>query len=144
GMVHTAGYEGGFINPLYIGIWGMLLSAGKSMFLFSPLLFLFLPGVRICLRERATKLLAIWSILLCCSQLIFYGCWWDWSGDDAWGTRFIVLSTMAAHLTVAASPLASGLAFKLLVLVGLGMQLPPVLMGPHSSLMLNHSAHPRK
>jgi hypothetical protein len=144
GLIHTAGYEAGFVNPLYIGVCGMLVSAGKSMFLFSPLLLLFLPAVRACLRNPSTRNLASWSVALLCTQVIFFGCWWDWSGDDAWGPRFVILSTMAAQIVIAASPLASGMAFKVLVLLGLLAQLPPVLMGPHTSLMLNHAAQPQK
>jgi len=85
-----------------------------------------------------TRGLAGWSIALVAGQLYFYGKWWSWSGDDSWGPRLMVYATLAALIVVAASEAARSRAFAVLAMAGFCLQLPPVLIGPHTPLMISH------
>jgi hypothetical protein len=134
----------GFNNPLWLGVYGILFSAGKSIFLFSPLLLLIGAAWRKSYLEPATRRLAIWALALFAGQLLFYSMWWDWSGDDSWGVRFMITSILALHIIVMASANLRSKLFQLLVILGLLVQLPAVMLGPHTSLMLDHIKQPTK
>src|SRR3954469_4989224 len=74
-------------NPL-IGIPGLLISPGKSIFLYSPAVIVALAGLRPLLRrDRALGLAVIATVLIhfaMISMLSFYG------GDWCWGPRYFV------------------------------------------------------
>lgn len=75
---------------LLFGLWGLLLSPGKSVFLYSPALLLTLAAIR----RAATRwphvlwlmLATVVPVLLYTAQLPF------WSGDYAWGPRYLVFA----------------------------------------------------
>jgi len=92
--------------------------------------------------ERARRRLVLWSAALLVIQLLFYSKWWDWSGDDAWGPRFLVTGTIFCLIVVAASDYLGSGRFIALAILGVLIELPAVLMGPHNSLMLLHSRQP--
>ncbi len=94
GSPFASGYEavtGGFWthNPLW-GLWGLLLSPGKSLFLFSPPLLLALAGLpRLVARRRPVALalaLTVGPVLLVYTRYLF------WSGDWGWGPRYLVFA----------------------------------------------------
>ena len=140
----TSGYEHGFTNSILVGLYGLLFSAGKSLFLFSPLMILYPAAARKLWREPAHRRFVTWAIALLAAGLLLYARWWDWSGDDAWGPRFMVVATMACLAVVAASDYLDSRWFAALAIVGMLVELPGVLIGPHQSLMLVHLRQPRK
>jgi hypothetical protein len=73
------------------------------------------------------------------SQLCFYGKWWDWSGEDSWGPRLIIYATLAALIAIAASGVSRTRFFIAAAIAGLCLQLPPALIGPHTSIMLDRT-----
>jgi hypothetical protein len=89
----TTGYGPGGGVPterLFFGLWGQLLSPGKSVFLYSPALVLSLAGLP-ATRRRCPEVL--WLILataipllLLNAKLVF------WAGDYAWGPRYLVFA----------------------------------------------------
>ncbi len=94
GSVLATGYGGvtlGFWreNPL-AGLWGLLLSPGKSLFLFSPPLIVALFGLRRFLARRRdvgwAMALTVGPILLIYSRYLF------WSGDWCWGPRYLAFA----------------------------------------------------
>lgn len=89
GTVLQTGYEGeNFTWAVPAGIIGMLVSPGKSVFLYAPPLILsalLYPRFR-----RRFSTLATTLLLLTGSALIFYGAWWAWHGGWVWGARFLV------------------------------------------------------
>jgi hypothetical protein len=91
GSVFDRGYvEVSFSNPFLIGLYGILFSAGKSVFLFSPPLILGVAGWK---RFRASshgRIDALFFAGIFAVQLLMYSRWWDWSGDDNWGVRFMI------------------------------------------------------
>jgi len=75
-------------NPLYIGLWGFLLSPGISIFTYSPLLLLLGWLARpLWLRSRALG--AALLVMLACYLFVFAG-WTSWTGLwSAPGPRYI-------------------------------------------------------
>ncbi|MFI5309553.1 MAG: hypothetical protein ACHQ53_19510, partial [Polyangiales bacterium] len=87
---YTTGRDGaiGFDVPLLSGLYGLLLSSGKSVFLYSPLLVAAMCGVGGMWRERRRDL---WLIAIpTLGTLLAVSKWWAWSGDWAWGPRLLL------------------------------------------------------
>ena len=103
GSVATTGYEpvtiGFWRENIFFGLWGLLLSPGKSLFLFSPPLLLGLLGIRRLVKQRPHVALAIGlsvgPIVLIYARYLF------WSGDWGWGPRFLVFALPAFILPAA-------------------------------------------
>jgi hypothetical protein len=103
GSVTTSGYEavtGGFWNEsILTGLWGQLLSPGKSLFLFSPPLVLALWGWRRLIARRAPVALAV--ALTVGPVALIYARYLFWSGDWGWGPRYLVFALPALLLPAA-------------------------------------------
>jgi len=86
----SSGYEKelGFITPLAVGLFGLLLSPGKSFFLFSPIALLGAVGFRTLLRSHRGP--AILALCLAVPQLLIYAKWCNWAGGTCWGPRFLI------------------------------------------------------
>lgn len=90
---------GGFTTPFFEGLRGLLVSPGKSFFLFNLILLLALPGfVLLWKRDRAA---AVLLGLLSISRPLFYASWHAWEGGIAWGPRFLL--PMSATLAIPAA-----------------------------------------
>jgi hypothetical protein len=134
-LVRAGGSEGAyyaneqFSTPLLLGLYGLLLSAGKSVLLFSPPLTLGLVGWRRFAGTPEGRQDAVLFAALATSQLLLYACWWDWSGDDAWGPRFLVPGVVLMTIPAVAAlewrrtALAVGM-------LGVSVQLLAVLLSP--------------
>jgi hypothetical protein len=85
-------------TPL-LGLWGMFMSPGKSIFLYSPPLFLALLGLpRFFRRFRHIVLAMVLTILPCLyvhAQMI------SWAGDFAWGPRYLTFALAVLLLPAA-------------------------------------------
>lgn len=86
-------------SPLYEGVYGVLFSPGKSLFLYSPLLVLAAFGVRPWLRRIG--LAALFPLVLLALFLGLYGVLPTWHGDGAWGPRYF--SPLTGPLAVLAA-----------------------------------------
>jgi len=120
-----------FSNPFLPGIYGILFSAGKSVFLFSPPLILAV----ICwnrFRRRLGSDAWLFAAVFA-SQAILYAKWWDWSSDDAWGIRFMVVGVVLMCIPVIE---AGRPALALFAAAGILIQLLPVTAGGLDYLML--------
>ncbi len=73
---------------LPIGLYGLLLSPGKSIFLYVPALLIVLAGYRIFWRRD--RFLAATIIAVAAYHLLIYGAWTDWPGGWTWGPRFLI------------------------------------------------------
>ncbi|HVG00212.1 MAG TPA: hypothetical protein VND68_10265, partial [Chloroflexia bacterium] len=84
--------EPGFSTPLLVGLEGLLLSPGKSMFLYAPPLLLAPLGMWLMWRRGAypgriaVALIAAHTFM----GLVFNATWWAWTGNFAWGPRLIM------------------------------------------------------
>ncbi|MGQ9887523.1 MAG: hypothetical protein ACUVSX_03440 [Aggregatilineales bacterium] len=89
----------GFITPLGVGLYGMLLSPYRGVFWYNPLLLLALPGWLL-FRRRHGRL--AWLILaLAALQLVTFAAWWSWHGGVVWGPRFLLVPLPLLALTLA-------------------------------------------
>jgi hypothetical protein len=99
----ATGYQGqAFSTPLYVGLYGLLLSSGRSLFLYSPLALL---GLACWPRFRQHfPALAGWIATAFLTALFFFSTWWTWHGGWSWGPRFLVplipflLLPLGAHM----------------------------------------------
>ena len=91
----------GFSYPMFLGLFGILLSFGKGLFFFAP--GLLVPARRV-LRLVAP---ALWSVQVMwfgfLAGLVFvYSQWWAWYGGFTWGPRFFLFASLPASLALAA------------------------------------------
>jgi hypothetical protein len=89
-----------FETPFRIGFFGALFTSEKSIFLFDPLLIL---AILITLLgwKRFNSAVRAYTIsvgLLLLAYICFYARYTVWSGDDAWGDRYVSTSVELAVL----------------------------------------------
>jgi len=92
-------------TPFHVGFFGALFTPEKSIFLFDPLLVLMILVAVFAWKRFAPQvkayLLAATSLLL--AYICFYARYTVWSGDFAWGDRYV--STAAQFLAFISVPL---------------------------------------
>jgi hypothetical protein len=92
-----------FETPFHVGFLGALFAPEKSIFLFDPLLILAIL-VTIAGWKRfnpAVRAYAISADLMLLAYICFYARYTVWSGDDAWGDRYVSTSVeFAAMLAI--------------------------------------------
>lgn len=91
GSVFDEGYlatDESFSTPLLTGLAGLLLSPGKSIFLYVPLTVLAVVGWRRFWKEQPATA-ALWSALVGIT-VVQTALWWAWWGGWSWGPRLLV------------------------------------------------------
>lgn len=92
GHPFATGYAGETWSvPLWQGLYGLLFSPGKSLFLFNPPVLLSLPALVFLFKEghrREAFLFASISLV----YLFLHAGWWTWHGGWSWGPRFLLPS----------------------------------------------------
>ena len=133
GSVLNRGYsQYTFSNPFLVGIYGILFSAGKSVFLFSPPLIL---GIICWNRFRQRFSADAWFFLgVLIIQVVEFSKWWDWSSDDGWGVRFMIVSVVLMCIPLVEVRRPSSV--LLVAALGMGIQLLPVMAGGLDYLVL--------
>ncbi|WP_044231882.1 hypothetical protein [Chloroflexus sp. Y-396-1] len=121
----ASGYESeafSFTTPLGEGLFGLLLSPGKSVFLYAPALLLALPG-GIVFWRRGKRALVLIVVGLFLSHLFLYACWAHWPGGGVWGPRFllpvvapVIILASSLFMPTSAQQLKIGLLILVLVL----------------------------
>jgi hypothetical protein len=88
GTVVPQQYGISFSTPLLHGLDGLLLSPGKSLFVFNPVLLISIPGAVLLFRRHRglTVLLGAFVVL----RILFYARWRAWEGGVSWGPRFLM------------------------------------------------------
>jgi hypothetical protein len=80
-----------FETPFHVGLWGALFTPEKSIFLFDPLLVLTILLAALAwkrFRPEMRAYLAAFTALVF-AYICFYAKYTDWSGDFAWGDRYV-------------------------------------------------------
>lgn len=85
---HAADAAVKFTTPFLVGLGGQLLSPGKGLLLYSPVLIFSLLGIKRLYRTHRRESLLFGCIILV--NLFFYSKLANWSGDWCWGPRFTV------------------------------------------------------
>lgn len=78
------------------GFAGLLISPGKSVFLYSPLLLLSLAGMRAFARER--RPLALGLVVAVAVYVLVHASIRNWAGEWGWGPRYLVPLTLPLAL----------------------------------------------
>ncbi|TMC48569.1 MAG: hypothetical protein E6J14_10745 [Chloroflexi bacterium] len=90
GYTYEPDYRG-FGGSLFEGLSGLLLSPGRSIFLFSPILVAACFGVRrLWQRDKAVTAASLGFVI---ANLLFYAYFHQWSGALAWGPRLLAPMT---------------------------------------------------
>ncbi len=91
GSVWQAGYAGilSFSTPLFVGLYGLLLSSGKSLFLYAPITLLGVASLKPFAKDRKYEMWLFLGLLLV--NLLVVSKFYDWSGEGAWGPRYLTL-----------------------------------------------------
>lgn len=123
-----------FDTSPWTGMFGLLVSPGKGLLLYAPVLVLPLLFARsLWERGRAEVVLLV---TITAFYLTVYGRWYDWYGGLAWGPRFLVpliapwLALLARGLRDSREPMLRGLLAASFVL-GFLIQCPGILVWPH-------------
>jgi hypothetical protein len=77
-----------FSGILWQGIAGLLISPGRGLFLYAPVLLMMLPATPSFFRRHRAEAALAGTIILV--HLLLYGKWFMWHGGYAWGPRFMV------------------------------------------------------
>jgi hypothetical protein len=80
--------EGIFSGDLFAGLYGLLLSPGKSLFLYSPPLILGVLGLATAWRRRRAETMFLVSIFVVCT--LFNAKFRHWHADYCWGPRHLM------------------------------------------------------
>ena len=81
----------GFSTPITLGVMGLLISPGKSIFLYTPIAILSLFSAKQFYQEHKKEALLFLVVIIL--FILLHARWWAWSGDWAWGPRFLVVIT---------------------------------------------------
>jgi len=102
----TTGYlpEESFSAPWLTGILGLLLSPGRGILFFCPVLAACLLAAPPFLRRDRLEAVLVFLVSAC--YVLLYGKWFMWHGGYAWGPRFLVPIIPLLCLTLA--PLIDG------------------------------------
>jgi hypothetical protein len=89
-----------FETPFHVGFWGALFAPEKSIFLFDPLLILAIVLIVVGWRlfSPSVKAFTTTSFILVLAYICFYARYTVWSGDDAWGDRYVSTAVELASL----------------------------------------------
>ena len=92
-------------TPFHVGFLGALFQPEKSIFLFDPLLVLAILLLALLWKRLTPEVRAygVTSLLLLLAYISFYARYTYWSGDFAWGDRYV--STAVELVTLVAVPL---------------------------------------
>lgn len=78
----------GFSGNMLIGLYGLLFSSGKSVFIYNPSLLLLFGCYGRFLKERKREFILYTSIFAV--YTVIYSKWWAWYGGVSWGPRFLL------------------------------------------------------
>jgi len=90
-------------TPFHVGFFGALFKPEKSIFLFDPLLLLMVLVSVLAWKKfgRDLRAYVMTSVLLLLAYISFYARYTVWSGDFAWGDRYVSSAAeMAAFISV--------------------------------------------
>jgi hypothetical protein len=88
-----------FSTPLWVGLYGLLFSPYKSIFLYSPILLACLVSFPLFFKRHRREGWLIGLIVI--AHLVLFATWYMWWGGFAWGPRFLVPLTPFLAVTLA-------------------------------------------
>ncbi len=79
----------GFNAPLLLGLFGLLISPGKGLFIYNPIMWLGPVGLIAMFRRRRAE--ALLFTLISLSTIGFYAIYNFWTGGWNWGPRYLLV-----------------------------------------------------
>mgnify|MGYP005842674899 CR=1 FL=1 len=95
---------GAFTTPFYVGLYGFILSPGKSLFIYAPITLAGVVGWFYLRRTQPIVASVILALVL--AYLLLYSRYYAWYGGGAWGPRFLV--PILPFVTVGVAALVEG------------------------------------
>lgn len=137
GKVTSTGYESEglrFNYPILDGLYGLLFSAGKGIFFYSPPIVLFFFAIKNFFEKYKAE--AIFCILITISYLLTFACWESWAGGWCWGPRhvfqihvFLIIPVISLLERFNYQPKKSILyLFLIFAVIGFFVQIPGILV----------------
>jgi hypothetical protein len=77
-----------FTTPLPVGLYGLLLSSGKGLLWFAPVVALAVPGFLSW--RRREPLVALAALAAASVTIVLFAGFEHWAGDGSWGPRYLV------------------------------------------------------
>jgi hypothetical protein len=77
-----------FSTPLYVGVYGMLLSSGKGFFWFTPLAILGVMAFRKFAEQYRREAFLFGAVVA--ANLLLFAKFLAWGGEGSWGPRYLV------------------------------------------------------
>jgi hypothetical protein len=121
------GYEGAtsFNHPFARGLYGLVISPGKGIAWYAPLLLATLFALP--RAARRARVLTVVAAALLCTRILFYAFYWGWNGGGSWGPRLLVpalpaLIVLLAELVRDPLPRPAWVALAAVTLVGFCIQ----------------------
>jgi hypothetical protein len=105
-FIDSYGKDGGYSDPLWHGLYGLLISPQKGLFVFSPLTLVGVAGLVVLLfgsSQLQDRALGTLCVLLIVPRTIFFAKWNIWGGGQVWGARFLL--PVAAILSLLMVPM---------------------------------------
>jgi len=101
GSIRETGYVGfsAFSTPLFVGLYGLLLSSGKSLFLYAPATLLGLLSLKSFAKDHKQDTWLLLGLFLI--NLLAVAKYRDWGGEGAWGPRYLTLVLPCLILPIA-------------------------------------------
>jgi hypothetical protein len=89
GNPFDTGYTGGtsFPTPLYVGLYGLLLSPGKGLIWFAPILMFLLWAFKPYWQQHKPEAACILGLFIL--NILLYSKYISWGGDGSWGPRYL-------------------------------------------------------
>jgi hypothetical protein len=143
------GYGG--VDPTYLlegnwreGVYGLLVSTGKGILLYSPTILVGIVGMFFCLRRQWRESLLALAMLII--NVAFYSRLSYWHGDGSWGPRYMVFVLPFVYLPAAGLLHTllerrmrwGGVVLAVLFGVNLAIQLLPVLVNFNTYIWISN------
>lgn len=107
------------------GLYGLLLSPGKSVFLYAPVALVAVVAVPAAARRRPAEVAMLAALIL--ANLAIFARFPYWHGDAAWGPRYLMITLPVTVLLVA--PVLTGPGWRRAVAVAGAIGVVPALLG---------------
>lgn len=78
-----------FSTNLFWGIYGLLFSTGKGLFIYNPVIILSISGFYYFYKDRKNEAILFLSIIL--AHVFLYSKWHSWYAGMSWGGRFLLV-----------------------------------------------------
>jgi hypothetical protein len=97
-----SGYPSGNLSvPLLTGLRVLFLSPGRSIFVYSPILLLAIPGTRLFFKKE--KIITIYCLIFIVGHALIVACWGPLGWGLSWGSRLMTLTLPIFGLLIAAT-----------------------------------------